>query len=337
MSLSTKILIWLGCVATLGMLAFIIYKQLEISKRQQSIESEVVLQKNLVDGIVRGQSQYSTKEDIKDYISKNDINYKAIQSDLDRVKGDIIGVVTVSFGTKERSGTNQASTGNGKINTNPIPENTCKDGTPCPNIDKYGYFKKEKLFDVIENYGGNDIKTGLVGFSAWQEQPWSFKMFAKDYKLFSVVGTDENQRNYYYHKLNMTINGATYTLPIQTAESKQEYPEAKWSWWNPKLHLTAGISANLTSSPIEGSFNAGMTFSPFSYGRYKTSPDMTLLQVGAVYQANTRNLSFITNPINFNIGKVVPGNMVSNTYVGPSLQISTNGNFFVGVNLSVGL
>lgn len=337
MSLSTKILIWLGCVATLGMLAFIIYNQLEISRRQKAIETEVVLQKNLADGILRAQSKYSTKDDMIDFLNKNNINYKEIKKDLDKLKADIDAISVVVFESEEQYGENMPSTGKGKVNPDPIPESKCKDGTPCPNIDKYGYFKEEKTRDIFEIFGDVKVPIGIVGFSAWKEDPWLTKIFGKKYQLVSVVGKDENQRDYFYHKINITTNGNTYTIPIKEAEVKQEYPEAKWSWWNPKLYLTAGASANLSSSPIEGSFNAGLTFAPFSYGRYKNSPDISLLQVGAAFQSSTRNMSVITNPINFNIGRAIPGNMATNTFIGPSLQISTNGNFFIGANLSVGL
>src|SRR5678815_4156297 len=83
MPLYQKILIWLGAVVVVGALGFIIYKQNEISNRQTAIEQNIIASKQLVDGIVRSQSSWATREDMEKFIKDNGVNLRAIQDDLD--------------------------------------------------------------------------------------------------------------------------------------------------------------------------------------------------------------------------------------------------------------
>ena len=89
MPLYAKILIILGSVLIFGLLGFIIYNQQESAKRQIAIESQIVLQKELVDKIVRSQSEYTSKKDLEEFIKNNGIALSAVKKDLDKLNAQV--------------------------------------------------------------------------------------------------------------------------------------------------------------------------------------------------------------------------------------------------------
>jgi hypothetical protein len=330
MSLSTKILIWAGVILTLGVLGFIVFKQIEISNKQAAIETQIVQQKQLVDGIVRSQSEYASKSDIEKFIKDNGVNLKAVQDDLNKLHAQVNAVNVILVSSTGQHGTNVPSTGTGNSNPNP---------TNPSDPDPYGYQKKEQLLALHENFDQTPVPVGQVGFSAWQQNPWSVNVFPREYRVINVIGKDENERSYVYNKFSIKVNDKSYDVKIASAETKQEYPSAKFSWWNPRLFLTTGGGINLSKvDPINGSFNAGGTIGIMSYGKTKPNPDISILQVGAGYESNKNEFGVIINPVNFNIGRVVPtGGLINNIFIGPSTQITPSGSVYVGANVSVGL
>lgn len=327
MTLLNKLLIFVGTVILLGLFGFTIYKLNEISNKQLAIESSLVAQKELADNIMRSQSQYANKDDIANLIKENNVNLKAIQDDLNKLHAEISSVNIVTAHSKGQSGNNLPSTGTGNSNPNPISPS---------NPDPYGYLKKEQVLTLNENFSNIQLPIGKVGFSAWQEKPWSINISPREYKVINVIGTDENQRNYVYNKFIVKIDNKDFDIKISTAETKQEFPEAKFSFWNPRLFLTAGGSVNLTQAPIQGSANAGITLGIMSYGKFKNSPDIQILQFGPSYQTGTQKISLTINPISFNVGHLINTSLINNTYIGPSLHIDTNGNILTGINMSLG-
>lgn len=327
MTLLNKILIFAGAALIIGLFGFTIYKLNEISNRQIAIETQVIAQRELVDGIMRSQNQYATKDDIDKFIKDNGVNLKAIQSDLDNLHAEISSVNVILVNSAGQHGTNIPSTGGGGTNPNPVNPN---------NPDPFGYMKKEQVLQLNEKFGALDVPFGKVGFSAWQEKPWSINISPRQYKVVNVVGTDENQRNYFYNKFSVNVDNKDYDIKITTAETKQEFPEAKFSFWNPRLFLTAGGGVNVTSAPPQGSANAGVTLGIMSYGQFKTNPAISVLQLGIGYETSSQRPVAIINPVNFNIGGILPKGLANNTYLGPSLQVNTAGNIITGANLSIG-
>lgn len=330
MSLSTKILIWVGAILVLSGLGFIIYKQIEISNKQAAIETQIVQQKQLVDNIVRSQNTYATKGDIEQYIKDSGVNLKAVQEDLDKLNAQVHAVNAIIIASSGQHGTNIPSTGNGENNPNPVDPN---------NSDPYGYQKKEQVLDIAEKFDQVQVPVGKVGFSAWQQSPWSVNIPPREYHVVNVLGKDENEREYVYNKFSVKVADKNYDVKITSAETKQEYPTAKFSFWNPRLFLTTGGGINLSKiDPVNGSFNVGGTVGIMSYGKTKPSPDISILQVGAGYESNKNEFGVIINPVNFNVGKLIPtGGLINNIFVGPSTQITPSGSVYVGANVSVGL
>lgn len=332
MSLSTKILIWLGVIVTLGALGFIIFKQNEISNRQAAIESQVVAQKQLVDGIVRSQSTWTTKDDMDKFIKDNGINLKAIQDDLDKLHGEVQAVNAIVVSSNGQHQGNLPSTGTGPVNPNPPTPVPCVNGV-CPNQDPFGYQKLQQDLALNEDFGGTKVPIGSVGFSAWQQAPWSIDIKPREYHVSTVVGTDENQRQYYYNKFTLKVDNKDYEIPIKSATTQQIYPEAKFSWFNPRLYL--GVDGAVGLNPVRGEFTPNLSVQLMSYGRYKTQPDFSILQVGGGYGTVSQRPQLTIAPVSYNIGKHIP--LMNNTYLGPVISVGTDGNVFVGGGLRVGL
>lgn len=338
MSLSTKILIWVGAILVIGILGFIVFKQIEISNKQAAIETQMVQQKQLIDNITRSQSEYATKGDIDKFIKDNGVNLKAVQEDLDKLHAQVDAVNAIIVVSNGQHGTGIPSTGTGGTNPNPTGTVDCNGKqVECP--DPYGYQKKEQVLALTENFDQTKVPIGQVGFSAWQQSPWSIDIPSREYHVVNVLGKDENERDYVYNKFSVKVNDKMYDLKIASAETKQEYPSAKFSWWNPRLFLTTGGGINISKfDPINGTFNAGGTIGIMSYGKSKANPDISVLQVGAGYQSNKNEFGVIVNPVNFNIGRVLPtGGLINNIYFGPSVQITPSGSVYTGANMSVGL
>ncbi len=324
MSLYTKILIWLGAIVVVGALGFIIYTQIKISTRQDAIEQSVVAQKQLVDGLVRSSNTWATRDDVDKFIKENGLNLKAIQEDLDKLHADITAVNVALATSKGQTGTHIPTTPGPIVNPEPIDPK---------NPDPWGYQKRQQTLALNEDFGSIKVPIGSVGFSAWQKEPWNIDIKAREYKLATVVGTDENQRTYFYNKFTVKVEGKEHIIPIATADTKQVYPEAKFSWFNPRLYL--GIDGSVGLAPVKGEFtpNVGVQF--MSYGRYKTQPDFSVLQVGAGYGTMSARPQLVVTPVSYNVGKHLP--LMNNTYLGPSISVGTDGNVFVGAGLRVGL
>lgn len=328
MSLYTKIIIGIVSLLVICTLGFIVFKQMEISNRQIAIQTQMLEQKELVDGIVRSQNSWATRDDVEKFVKDNNINLEAIKEDLDKLQAEITAVNIAVAKSSGQHGTNIPTTPGPGTNPNPV------DPT---DPDPFGYMKKQQTLVLNEHFGNNKVPIGSVGFSAWQKEPWNIDIKEREYHLATVVGTDENKRNYFYNKFTIKTNGKEYEVPITSATTKQVYPEAKWSWWNPKLFLTAGGGINVTNiAPVNGTFNAGATFGFMSWGKYNQTPDISVLQTGIGYSSNENEFAVIVNPIAFNIGNAIETDVLKNTYIGPSMQITHTGQIFAGANISLG-
>lgn len=96
------------------------------------------------------------------------------------------------------------------------------------------------------------------------------------------------------------------------------------------------------NTPLAGDANVGATLGIMSYGQTTQTPVLSVLQVGAGFEGADKRPALILNPIMFNVGRLVsPKNsVISNTYIGPSVQGDIDGGQGVlkaGINIAVGL
>ena len=336
MSLSTKILIWLGVIATAGALTFIIYNQVNNAKQQAAIQQQLIQQKALVDGLVQSANQYTTKADLDAFIQQNAGDLKAIQDNLNSLGAQLVAANVVTADSSGQDTGNLPSTGTGPSNPTPVTpvvENCPNGGTvTCPNTDPYGYQKNQQNFTLNEDFATVKVPVGTVSFSAWQPNPWSVDVPPREYKVTNVIGTDENQRVYVDNKFTITEGTQTYTVPIKTDQTEQVYPSPKFYWWNPQLVGGADAGMSLSRFPaVQGEFAPSVSLGIMSYGKYKTQPDLSVLQAGIAYESVTKRAGVVITPVAVNLGTVLP--VVHNTYVAPSVHISTDGTVYGDVGL----
>jgi hypothetical protein len=335
MSLSTKILVIIGSVLLLCLTAFIVYQQIENSQRNLAIETQVVKQKELLDNITRSMNEFATKANIEEFAQENNISLQIIQNDLDKLHAEIKSINVVTINSNGYTGDNLP--GNTGVK-NPNPPNTptvdCNGKPlPCPNLDTYGYLLNRNNLQLSEKFDNTTVPIGSVGFSAWQQNPWNINILSRQYKLTTVVGMDENQRQYFYNKFTVNVDNKDYDVKIATATTKQEYPEAKFNFWNPRLFFGAdfGMNTNKMTGEFTPSFNIGI----MSYGQFKIQPDFSIIELGVGYGVVDRKPQIILTPVMYNVAKHLP--LVNNMYFGPSFHLGTNGEFSIMGGLRVGL
>lgn len=331
MNTGTKILIALGSILVVGALIFIIVKQIEISKRQLAIETEITQQKQLADNILRAQKEWATKKDIEDFAKANGVNLEVIKDDLDKLNARVDGINVVVVKSIGQHETNVSSTG-----TTPggpgTPTVDCNGSQiKCP--DPYGYQQNTQQLKLDEKFANTNVPFGQVGFSAWREKPWDVTVYPRQYTMTTVLGKDENGKEYAYNKLQIESEGKKYDVKLDSSRFLQEYPSPQFHFWNPRLFLGVSGGANLqqTNADVAPSISVAI----MSYGQYKMQPSWTFLGLGASYAINNEKFNFLLTPVSYNVGQHIP--LTRNIYVGPSLGFDTTGALSVFATLNVGL
>jgi hypothetical protein len=317
-----KILIALGSAIILTLFGIILYQQIQMGKQQTAIAQSLSAQKELIDGITKSASQYSTKGDIEKLITDNNTNLKAIKEDLDSLNARINTVNVVTVHSTPQVANNLPST-----STTPNPSHT-----ETVSSDPFGFLKNQQHLTLNENFGDIKVPFGKVSFSAWQEKPWAVDISPREYKVVNVIGTDENNKNYVYNKVSVSVDNKTYDVKITKAETQQEFPTPKFNF-NPRLFL--GVSGGFNIQRVKGEFTPDISVGLFSYGRFKNSPDLSIAQFGLGYGTVSAKPQFTITPITYNVGQHIP--LMTNAYIGPSLHINNLGDISIMSVLKVGL
>lgn len=331
-----KVLVALGLVLAIGALGLFVYNQNEKFKKDLDIEKQIVLQKELLDKIVRSQSEYASKKDIEDFIAKSGMSVSAIKDDLSKLKATINAINVVTLSSTDQKATGVGSTGTGVKNPNPpstTPPATGSCAGACINPDSFGYLSVQQTLSLSEKFGKTTLPIGSVGFSAWQEKPWDLDIKGREYIISSVVGKDEDERSYFYSKVRVVIDGKDYDLPITSAKTKEEYPEAKFSFWNPRLFM--GIDGGISLPEASADYVPNISLALSSYGKYKKQPDFSIVQLGLGMSTINQNPKILITPVVYNVGNNIP--LVQNLYVGPSFCFDNDGNIGAMIGLRVGL
>jgi hypothetical protein len=335
MTISQKVLIFLGSSVILGLLIFIVVQQVQTHNRVKAMETSMVQQLDIADHIQRSQAEYVSKKDLEDFAKENNVNLSAIQKDMGKLGANVDGINSVLVSSSGYHATGISSTGhtaNPNASVNPTVE--C-DGhsITCPNPDTFGYLQNGQTLALNEKFGQIAVPVGQVGFEAWKAEPWTVDMHSRNYHLTTVTGKDEEGREYTYNKFSVTTNGETFDVVIQNSEFKQEYPTSHFSIWNPRLFLGVGLGADITAVTPElvPNLNVGI----MSYGQFKNQPDWTFLNLGAGYAAASHTLTGTVAPVMYNVGKHIP--LMNNLYVGPVLGYTTRGDFILMGGINVGL
>lgn len=305
-------------------LGFIIKTQYDTIDRLKAIETSVVESKNIGNGIIRAQSTYVTKKELKSLIDEQGIELSKIKKDLNVLGGDIKALHIVTISTPGYSGTNIPST-----EIIPIENPDTNIGIP----DKYGYFSSVQWLSLTEPFG-NDKKVpfGKVGFSASQEKPWSLEILPREYQSTTILGQNEEGRHYAYTRFQVKVNGDNYTVPISESKIVEEFPAPKFHF-TPRIYLGVDIGA-VANPPAHAEITPNVGLSFFSWGKTKISPDWSFITLGIGYATQTQTPVLLLSPINYNVGKPLP--FMDNLHIGPSASLDTDGNIGLYIGGRVG-
>jgi len=72
-----------------------------------------------------------------------------------------------------------------------------------------------------------------------------------------------------------------------------------------------------------------------NYGKYKNTPDFSILQVGAMTTLPDKKVHLSVTPVSYNIGKHIP--LIENTYLGGTISVSSDKDVSVTAGVKVGL
>jgi hypothetical protein len=337
MTLLNKILLILLGITVVGALGFIVYQQHEMSTMQAQINTSLVSQKQLLDGITRSQAQYVSKADLDAFAKQNGINLAVIQADLDGLNATVSGINQVAVSSSGENQTNLSSS-NTTPNPNPTPSPMVNcNGTqiPCPAVDPFGYQQNKQTLSLDEPFGTTKVPVGSISFSAWQQTPWGVNLFPRTYSVTNVLGTDPEGKQYVYNKFTINSDNKSYPITIANAKFEQELPSPSLSWWNPRLFAGADLGIGLSHVPLSGEFVPNLSVGAISYGQSKVTPNWSFLQVGVGYGVVGRSAQVQVSPVQYNIGQHLT--LIRNTYVGPVLGVGFDGNVMVGAGIRVGL
>ena len=334
MSPLNKILIFLAVIFALSLGGFIIYKEIETSKRQDAIEQSIVKQKELADNITRSMAEFATRKDMEDFAKQSGINLDVIKSDLNKLHAEVIAINRVDVVSTGFNGNNIGSTTTTPNTTLPdTPTVMCNgQAVDCPNNDVHGYLKNRQVLSLDERFGAAKVPFGSVGFSAWQKAPWDLTVLPRDYKIVTVIGQDENRRHYAYNKFSVGVDGKEYELKVTSATMKEEYPESKMYWWNPRL--VGGIDGGLNVTKLGGEISPNIGIAISSYGKFKNQPDISILEIGLGYGMIRKSPEIVITPAAFNLRNLIP--LTENTYIAPSLHIGADGHVIVMAGIRIG-
>lgn len=338
MDTKTKIFGISAIILALAIMGFIIKYQYETIKKLEILEKKVDESKDIGNGIIRSQTIFASKDDLEKIIKDNNIDLSAIKDDLKNLGADIKAINTVKITTPGYTGNSIPS----DITTPRIPETSePSDITTPSNItttlnDPYKYQLNTQWINLSEPLGnGQNVPIGKTGFSAWSNKPWSVEILPRKYESVTVLGQDEDGKNYSYSKFTITSNGQTFTAPISDAKLIQEMPSASFKF-NPRLYLTTDVGA-IISPKLHAEVMPGIGLSFLSYGKTKAESDWNFLILGLGYTPNQSSGAIFLSPINYNLGKAAFSPLIRNLFVGPSVSIDTTGNFGLYLGIKVGL
>jgi hypothetical protein len=310
-----------GIILIISVMGYVIKVQHDTVERLKFIETSVVESKTIGKDIIREQSSYVTKKDLENIIKTQGIDLSAIKKDLAILGASISGISTIKVITPGY-----------QADHIPSSEETVRVETTEPTKD-HGYDKATQWLNLSEPIGQETVPFGKVGFSVWEDKPWSEKILSRTYSSTTVLGKNEDGRTYAYSKFEIEVDGKKYVVPISEAKIAEEYPTPSFHL-NPRLYLGMDIGI-LANPPMHLELMPSLGISVFSYGQTKTNPDWIFLTVGPGYETQTKGISLFINPIDYNIAKHIP--FVDNVYFGPTVSFDPSGNIGLYFGIRVGL
>lgn len=316
-----KILIITGFIILIVALLLVIKFQQDAANENKQLQQTIVEMQQLKDGTMRSESKFVSDEDLKSLAANQKIDIKEVEKDLKTFGGEVKAIDVVKVITPGKVATNLPST---KIeNSNPQPTDK----------DFFHYLLNRQVLSLSEPIGKINVPFGNVGFSAWQKNPWDISISPRKYILSTIIGQDEEGRDYTYHKMLIETEAKTFEIPITEAKISQTLPKSKL-YFNPKLALgiAGGISLTPTPKP-EIMPLVEITFA--SYGKNKFDNEWLFGGIGIGYQSIAKEVALQVTPVRYNVGSRLP--LIDNLNIGPSVSVNTKRTFVFYLSLTASL
>jgi hypothetical protein len=324
----------------------IIKLEFDLKHQQEQSQQSIIEMKKFQDDIIRSQTQMTSKADLENYAK--DLNFKldAIKDDMSKMNLELKAINSIQFGSTGYTQNNIPSSNTTPNGNPPLPgQLECDDHTGhCKNPDLYGYLNEKQILEIHEKFGDKDIIVGTVAFDASKKEAWSTNIYGKLFKITNVITQDKNNpdKHVVYNQVEMTVNGQTYKLDVQNAETK-EVPLAQETSFKFAPHLHLGIDFKATVANIVGipttigpQITPNLDISFVEWGK-PNDPILVFPAVGVgIDTLNGVTPSFSISPVEWNIARFGRP-FISNMYLAPSISVNTKGDFAVGAGIKVGL
>lgn len=316
-----KVSIIAGFIILIVALLLVIKFQQDAANENKQLQQTIVEMQQLQDGTMRSESKFVSDEDLKSLVANQKIDIKEVEKDLKTFGGEVKAIDVVKVITPGKVATNLPST---KIeNTNPQPTEK----------DSFHYLLNRQVLSLSEPIGKINVPFGNVGFSAWQKNPWDISISSRKYILSTVIGQDEEGRDYTYHKMLIETENKTFEIPITEAKIVQTLPKSKF-YFNPKLAL--GVAGGISLTPIpEPEIEPFVEITLASYGKSKTNSEWLFGGIGIGYQSIEKQIDLQVTPVRYNVGSRLP--LIDNLNIGPSVSVNIKGEFAVYFGISASL
>jgi len=316
-----KISIIAGFIILIVALLLVIKFQQDSANENKQLQQTIVEMQQLQDGTMRSESKFVSDEDLKSIAANQKIDIKEVEKDLKTFGGEVKAIDVVKVITP------------GKVATN-LPSTKIEDTNPQPTEkDSFHYLLNRQVLSLTEPIGKINVPFGNVGFSAWQKNPWDISISPRKYILSTVIGRDEEGRDYTYHKMLIEAENKTFEIPITEAKISQTLPKSKF-YFNPKLAL--GVAGGISLAPVpEPEVEPFIEITLASYGKSKMDSEWLFGGIGIGYQSVEKQIDLQVTPVRYNVGSRLP--LIDNLNVGPSVSINTKGEFAVYLGISAGL
>lgn len=323
MPLSTKVLAIVSAIIFLMMGGFIVYKEYATAAQIKAMSEQMTSQKQLADNITRSMANFVTKDDMNNFAKDSGVNLDVIRKDLATLGSNLTAINKSSVSSNGTVASNVSST-----STTPNTNTTTSTGN-----DPYGYSKNIQNLHLDETFANNtNVPIGDVSFDASNAKPWSINVLPREYVATTTLGVDEDQKYSAYNNFSINVGGKKYPINVTNAQLVQQYPDAHFSLWP---HLYIGADGGATVVPLQPELTPTVSVGVIGYGKYRSQPDLSILQVGVGYGVTSKNFQFTLMPISYNIGSKIP--LMSNFYIGPSASMDIQGHFTAGIGIRVGL
>lgn len=318
-----KVVVIIGFIILIVSLLFVIKLQRDSAEENRQLKQDIIEMKQFQDETIRSESKFVSEQDLKSLADKQNVDLKMIQDDMKPFHAEVKAIDVVVISTPGKAVESISST---KVVENANPQ-------PPSNLDLYHYLINKQILELSEPIGKISIPFGNIGFSAWQKDPWNYSIYPRKYVLNTVIGQDENGRDYTYHKITIETKGKSFDVPITEAKLSQLTNKSKL-FFNPRLGIGIAGGISIKQNP-EPEITPFVDISLASYGPTRTNSEWTFGSIGIGYQSIAKEVNLIVSPARYNVGYKLP--LIDNLNIGPSVSANIKGEFAVYLSINAGL